>query len=254
MEDDFSTILEVRLGQIEKQNEKIICFLPCCARKYASGNIVGQGRSINQQDLPNTWNLLTQGRNVMSQYINFSSSKTSAIYLYIGAPYNSFQSHIPNIVQGILSGQLRVIIISAGYGIVDAFEPLHDYNAVMKGKVASHWRKSGLVNIISDLLLTIKPSKVFGFFAGEAYWSTSGSKYRYFFTEGLRMALNRGLNIKLGGCFYRKDGQGPQAILGALGRTFVDFMNSKFNTQFATHIQRNPRIDRNVTIGFERIP
>jgi len=254
MGNDFSTKLEVRSEQIEKQNGQVICFFPCCARKCASGNIVGQGRSINQQDLPNTWNLLDQGRKGMRQYFNFSSPRTSAISLYIGAPYNSFQSHIPNIVQRILSGQLRVIIISAGYGIVDAFEPLHDYDAVMKGRVASHWRNSGLVNIVCDLLLTIKPSKVFGFFAGEVYWSTPASKYRYFFTEGLRMALNRGLTIKLGGCFYRKEGRGVQAILGALGRTFVDFMNSKFNTQFATNIQRNPRIDGNVTIDFERIP
>ena len=230
-----------------------VCFFPCCSRKYASGQIVGQGVGLSQDDLPNTWNLLLQGRNGMNQCVDLPSPPTSAIRLYTGAPYNSFRQYIPDIIQRILSGQLRVIIISAGYGIVDAFEPLNAYNAVMQGEVASHWRNSGLVDAISDLLLTIKPKKVFGFFAGETYWPTSSSKYRYFFTEGLKAAIGRGLDIEVGGCFYRKDGRGVQAILGALGRTFVGLRNSDFNAQFATNIQMNDRVDGNVIVGFERI-
>jgi len=246
-ENDFSVI-----GKLASERQ-IVCFLPCCAKKFASGRIVGQQSSITRQDLPNTWNLLIEGRNGMRQCFNFSSPQTSAIYLYIGAPYSSFQPYIPNIIHKISQGQLRVIIISAGYGIVDAFEPLHSYDAAMKGAIASYWKNSGLINIISDLLLTIRPSKVFGFFAGESHWLTPGSKYRYFFTEGLKMALNQGLDIELGGCFYRVSGKGVKAILGALGQTFVNLVNSGFSSQFAIKIQNNPQIYGNVSISFDRI-
>jgi hypothetical protein len=75
------------------------------------------------------------------------------------------------------------------YGIVDAYEPLHKYEAKMQGKVATLWRNYKLDKIISDLLLNLKPSNVLGFFTGSEYWSNAGAKYRYFFTTGLVQAL-----------------------------------------------------------------
>ena len=44
--------------------------------------------------------------------------------------------------------KIRVFIISGGYGVIDALEPINDYEAVMKGKVSRFWRDNGLSDII----------------------------------------------------------------------------------------------------------
>jgi hypothetical protein len=230
---------------------QIICFLPCCASKNPSGKVEGWRRSLSQKELSNTWSQLMTGRNGMRWCINLNSPLTSAIHLYTGSPYDTIDRNL--VVQNIKAGRLRLIIISAGYGIVDALEPIHEYEAEMKGRIASHWRSCGLINIICDFLLNANPSKVIGFFAGDVDWLTTGSKYRYFFTEGLRMAKGRGLKTQLSGCFYRQSGLGVKAILGALGRTLMGFMNYDFNDQFAIDVHQRGRRDGNVVIGFDKI-
>lgn len=229
----------------------LICFLPCCARKDPSGKFEGGGRSLSPRELPNTWNQLMRARNSMRWCLDLNSPLTSAIHLYTGSPYEAIDKNL--VVQNIKSGRLRLIIISAGYGIVDAFEPIHQYEAVMQGKIAAFWRSYGLTNIICDFLLNANPSKVIGFFAGDVYWSTTGSKYRYFFTEGLKMAKRLGLDPKLSGCFYRKSGLGVKAILGALGRTFMNFMNNNFDDQFVMDVQKSGRSNGDIVIGFDKI-
>lgn len=236
----------------------VVCFIPCCKSKIPSGHIEGEDRRLTEEDLPNTWNLLTRGRNEMYRiademedvFIGLNSPETSAIHLYRGAMYIQF--NLNNILQEIQDGHLSLFIISAWYGIVDAFERLHEYEAKMQRKIATHWRKCKLDKIICDLLLTLKPSNIFGFFAGNEYWYGPSAKYRYFFTRGLNEALREGLDTLLSGCFYRLSGRGSTAILGALGRTFTDFLRSRFNKEFVLDIARNRRIDGNVVIGFKR--
>ena len=187
----------------------------------------------------------------MRRCIKNNTPLTSAIYLYKGFFYGPLQPHISLKLKEIEQGRLRIIIISPCYGIVDAREPLHEYDCEMEGRIATAWRNNGLVDIISDLLLTLRPKKVFGYFAGPAVWQGPNAKYRYFFTEGLRNARQKGLKIQCGGCFYRAGGRGAVAILGALGRTLVDHNNSGLNCAFANNILTNGRIDGNVTIGFD---
>jgi hypothetical protein len=159
------------------------------------------------------------------------------------------------IIELIHTGQLRLIIISAGYGIIDALELIHNYDEMMKGKVASHWRSANLTNVIADLLLQEKPTRVYGFFAGESFWSTPGSKYRYFFAEGVKIALRKGLGTELNGCFYRIEGGGFPSFeeLRSLGNTFIDLMKSHFNDSYVKNIRENGRHDGNVKIGFDEI-
>jgi len=236
----------------------IFCFIPCCKSKFPSGHIEGEGERLTEEVLPNTWNLLVRGRSEMNRiadnmgsvYIDFNSPETSAIHLYRGPMYTQF--NLNNILQESRAGSLRLFIISAWYGIVDAFEPLHQYEAKMQGRIATHWRNYNLDKIICDLLLTLRPSAAFGFFAGNEYWHDSIAKYRYFFARGLNEALNEGFDALLSGCFYRLSGLGSTAILGALGRTFMDFLRSRFSEEFVLDIARNGRIDRNVVIGFKR--
>lgn len=236
----------------EKENKKkIICFIPCCSSKNASGDIIEPPCSLSEQDLTNSWNNLLMGRQIMQDCIDTTYHKTSAISLYKGSPYNVLAPHRKNILESIHSARLRLIIVSAGYGIIDALEPIHNYEAEMKGRIASHWRNNNLIGVISDFLLHEQPARLYGFFAGKKNWSTSGAKYRYFFTEGLKSAQKKGLNIQSSGCFYRKEGMGVKAILGSLGRTFIELLRSDFNDSFVEEIIRNDRRDGNVKIGFD---
>jgi len=235
-----------------KQNE-IICFIPCCGSKYASGDIIKPEHILSVQDLPNTWNNLLGGRDLMQYCIEHTSPKTSAIDLYTGSPYNVFLPDKKEIVELIQSARLRLIIISAGYGIVDALEPINDYDAMMKGKVATNWRNANLTNVIADLLLQEQPTRIYGFFAGGSNWQTSSSSYRYFFTEGVKNALRKGLNTELNGCFYRIEGRGVKAILGSLGRTFKELLKSDFSDSYVNKVYENGRYDGNVKIGFDKI-
>jgi len=230
---------------------QVVCFLPCCANKNPSGKIEGSGLGLSKADLPTKWNQLNACRQRMRRYLNLNSPPTSAIHLYTGCLYNAINKNI--VIQKIKAGHLRLIIISAGYGIVDAFEPIHEYDALMKGQTATYWRNCGLVDIISELLLNAKPLKIFGFFTGSAEWSAPGSKYRCFFTEGLKAAKRKGLRPRLSGCFYRQSGRGVRSILSALGRTFMDFINQNFNDQFVIDVQRKGRVYGNVMIKFEEI-
>jgi hypothetical protein len=235
----------------------LVCFIPCCKSKFPSGRIEGGGERLTEEVLPNMWNSLARARNEMHKiaddmenvYIAIDSPETSAIHLYRGTMYTQF--NLNSILQEIRAGYLRLFIISAWYGIVDAFEPLHRYEAKMQGRIAEYWRNHNLDEIICDLLLTLRPSAIFGFFAGNEYWYGSGAKYRYFFTRGLSEALNEGLDTLLSGCFHRLSGFGSTAILGALGRTFMDFLRSRFSEEFVLNIARNKRIDGSIVIGFK---
>lgn len=227
-----------------------VVFIPCSKAQKASGTIVGQGVSLSQADLQNTWDSLVQGRKQRVGCKINNTPLTSAIYLYKGHLYGPLQPNIPLKLKEIEQGRLRIIIISPCYGIVDAREPLHAYDCEMKGKIATAWRNNGLVGIISNLLLTLKPKKVFGYFSGPPTWGKNHSTYRYFFTEGLKNARQNGLNIQCGGCFYRVAGPGFPT-LRALGRTLVDHNNSGLNCAFAKNIPPNGRINGNVTIRFD---
>ena len=137
--------------------------------------------------------------------------------------------------------------------------PIQDYDAALKGDVATWWREHGLDEIIADLLVTTKPAQVYGFFAGTEDWSYPGSKYRYFFARGLRKAMERGFSPESCGCVYRKEGRGPRAILGALGSAFAEFVDTGFNPEYLSRIRDQGLVQGNVVVGYdgtigERIP
>jgi len=229
-------------------NNLTIIFLPCCKKKDPSGRKIENLNGLSQADLPKTWNLLIEGRKEIEKRncLDRNSPLTSAIYLYVGWLYRAIEKD--SVIRKILEGYLRLFVISAGYGIVDALEPIHCYEAEMKGEIAKIW-EGRLEDIIADLILNIKPSRVFGFFAG----SSSKLSYRYFFTEGLRRAKKEGSETQLSGCFYRLSGRGASAILIALGKIFSDFMSCNFDDGFVRDIQQKGRKIGEVVIGFDEM-
>lgn len=237
---------------------QVICFIPCCSSKVASGRIINDVPSSVNKYL-GTWHSLDSGRQRIKELategtediiFDCNSPATSALYLYTGAFYRQLQ--LRTLISTIQTGRLRLFVLSAGNGIVDAFEPLQNYDAELKGKVAKVWREADLAGVISEMLLTLKPSRVFGFFAGNESWSDPGAKYRYFFVEGMKRAQKEGLDVGLSGCFYRSAGRGTAAILGSLGRTFMDLVKSDFNESLVSGIAANPRTDGTTVISFER--
>lgn len=194
------------------------CFIPCCKSKKTGGGMESPPYSWPSTGLERAWARLQAARRGMEQCIKGDSRPTPAVHLYSGSFYSAFDAGL--VKRLIYSGKLRLFIISAGYGVLDAFEPARSYDAEMKDRVARHWRDAGLADVIGAICQNLSPNRIYGFFAGKPVWSGSGSKYRYFFTEGVRRALRSGCRPALVGCFYNESGKGAKAILGALGRTF----------------------------------
>lgn len=236
----------------------IVCLIPCCSSKDASGKIIEPNTALSKNELPSKWHFLEKARQRIREMADGSadnisfdqdSAFTSALYLYTGTFYRELNLRF--LIDGIQANKLRLFILSAGYGVVDAFEPLQYYDAEMKGKVARHWKAFDLEGIVCELLLTLEPRCVFGFFAGSDSWSGPGAKYRYFFVEGLNRALNEGLDVGLSGCFFRSSGRGTSQILGSLGRTFMDFVGSGFSESFISDVALNSRQYGTTIVSFK---
>lgn len=236
----------------EDSSQRMICFMPCCSKKKPSGKIVTPIQQITDIDVPNTWQNLISGRNGMDYCINKTTEKTSALYMYIGSPYETFVDYIEKIINLIHKGHLLLYIISAGYGIIDALEPIYNYNEMLKGKVAQHWKNNGLDKIIADILIVKKPSSVIGFFTGMETWYPSASTYRFFYSEGVKTALRNGLKANVG-CLYRREGFGAKAILNALGHAFVELLENDLSFEKTSNLYEDGKIENGVNICFENL-
>ncbi len=234
-------------------NTKYICFLPCCGTKTPSGYVAEGAHGIGPAELPNTWDDLKAGRSKMQYCLSDESPETSALYLYTGSPYQTFFHLRDQISKMILSGNMELIIISAGYGILKGLEPIKNYDAVLSHDVARLWKEGNLTGIIADFLLNRSPEYVYGFFAGTPRFNASVSNYRYFFTEGLRLAKGRGLLTRKSGCFFRSSGRGVKAILGGLGRAFLDLIDCDFDEAFVVGVERQGKKYGQVQIGFDTL-
>lgn len=202
-----------------------ICFIPCCKSKNPvkssaqSSTLWYENASFGQ--------MLLKGRDSMKARIDMDAPQTEALSLYSGHFYRVLDKQRIN--DNIQNDTLRVFILSAGYGIVEAQEFIQDYDAKMEGSIARTWKNEGLTKIIAETLLKYQPDKVFGFFAGEKNWAGSISKYRYFYSEGVKQALSQGLKATEAGCFYRAEGQSAGPILSALGLCFMEAVSSDFS-------------------------
>jgi len=227
-----------------------LCFLPCCGTKQASGFQYGKaaGQKFFSKGISAR---LNAARNGHQFNIDKNSPLTAGFRLYTGSPYQALSS-IEDISKAMLNNQIRIWIISAGYGLVDGREPIHDYDEVMQRKGARYWKEAGLADIIALVIQELRPRAVYGFFAGVRYWTTSSSCYRYFFSEALDRAVEHTPSIQEAGCFYRESGLGVKAILNALGRTFNDFFECDFKKSYARNIEKTGKNFGDVLIGFER--
>lgn len=209
-----------------------LCFIPCCKKKTKYPEYRDLRPTLTERRIPETWQDLQAARKKMSECVEQDVRPCNALRQYDGGLYRSDSKFRENLTRYLKTGRIDLYIISAGYGIVHALDPIHPYEAEMKGKVATLWRNLGLVGVISELIRMSHVQRVFGFFAGPSDWSGSHTKYRYFFTEGVKEASASGSRINTATCFYRASGLGVNAITGALGRTLLHGLGEDFSSRF----------------------
>lgn len=227
-----------------------VCFIPCSSCKNSGDGAEIPPYAWPGSDLEGAWARLGVARRGMEYCIEDGSKRTPAIHLYSGTFYSAFDAGLAR--QLIYSGKLRLFIISAAYGVLDAYEPVYKHEARLEGRVAIHWRDAGLAEVIRDICLSLSPKRVYGFFSGEASWSSSGTKYRYFFNEGIKKALLTGLKPDRAGCFYREGGVGSTAILRALGHALSNGFSNGLNYERIIEVAKAKGLrDGAVFIGYE---
>lgn len=205
-----------------------LCFIPCCKKKTKYPEYRGLRPTLTERRIPETWQDLQAARKKMSHCLEEDVRPCNALRQYDGGLYRSDFNFRESLTHYLETGRIDLYIISAGYGIVHALDPIHPYEAEMKGEVAELWRDLGLVRVISELIHVSHAHRVFGFFAGPSHWHGSHAKYRYFFTEGVKEASASGTMINTATCFYRASGLGVNAITGALGRTLLHGLREDF--------------------------
>ena len=230
--------------------DKTLCFIPCCKRKTKHPCDPSTPQFLTEKCIPNSWQSLETGRQRMRACLDLNISQCPALDRYDGNLYKSESNFREAVLHQLKTEALELYIISAGYGIVHALDPIHPYEAEMKGSNGRLWRDVGLVSVISELICTSSACQVFGFFAGPSNWAGAHAKYRYFFTEGVKMAIANHTTLDKAVCFFRESGWGSNAINGALGRTLIHGLRAKFSSRFLSEYTVG-RLDGNVVIRSE---
>lgn len=226
-----------------------VVFLPCCKRKRDNGRRHDDdGFTLTTDDLPETMGILRGGRGNFEECLVPDSTPTSALHLYRGLIYGPLREEKDNMLAKIDKGLFRLFIISPVYGIVDAQEKIKDYDEAMKRNIARYWCNAGLREIIKELLLTVKPKRIFGYFIGNRESNKYQAPYRHFFTQGLVAACNDGLECDIAGCFH---GRGL-AGLTALGNCMLEHYSVGFSEEFAEHVEEHGCRYKNTIISFDR--
>lgn len=206
--------------------DTVLCFIPCSSEMARNGS-----PPVVEADLRQRWQYpvppcLRAGRELMKGCVDRESPAVPALDLYTGPLYAELEKD--EIRRRIRDGNLRIFIISNGYGIVDAEEPICPHTGVMNGPAALTWKARELDTAISRVCRDLQPKSVFGFFTGEPRWPGAEAKHRYFFTEGMRKAIRQGMEPARAGCFYRAQGNGAPAVLSSLGAICMDFVREGF--------------------------
>ena len=229
-----------------------ICFIPCCKKKAKCTPASVNSPKLTEERIPESWGKLHAGRQGMSACLDQDMGPCPALVQYDGGLYKSDPDFRDLVERHLEAGRLDLYIISAGYGLVHALDPIQPYEAEMKGKVARFWRDAGLTTVISELVYNSRSRQVYGFFAGPSHWSGADAKYRYFFTEGVKEAVATGAKVDEAACFYREEGRGTNAITGALGRAFLRGIRTNFSNGFLDEYAIG-RLDGNVIIRSKTI-
>ncbi len=121
----------------------------CCKSKRSIELFPNLNVSILNSLSDSARNKLLYARGVFKNTI-YGTRAVTALSLYVGLEYKVLRKDL--IHKLYLRGLIDFIIISAGYGVVHAFEKIKEYEAYMDHKTARTWMKLGLPFIIADYI------------------------------------------------------------------------------------------------------
>lgn len=120
-----------------------------------------------RRGLQATASVLDRGQSHFDSRFDHESDLRLAILRYNGHFYST-----PGVRNELITAQrtarLDLLIMSAGYGFVHAFQPIQKYEIEMKGAVATYWRKGGLARVLDEYVRRTRPSEVVGLFSKSA--------------------------------------------------------------------------------------
>ena len=118
-----------------------LLLIPCSAAKRGKDPVPLGPRSITDFLSPDAARVLAEGRSRAfasnGVWLDPASEPVVALGRYSGEPYRT-EGVIDGLLDAIARG-LHVLILSGGYGLLRAEEPIHDYNAQMR-KTLPAWR------------------------------------------------------------------------------------------------------------------
>ena len=125
----------------------VLMVTQCCAKKREVELFQGMDQSVLNVVSPRYANILMRGRELLKKNI-YGGRDVTALSLYDGFEYRVLDKWL--VKEKYLIGEVDFVIISAGYGVVHAFERIRAYDAVMKGRVLRLWLSLGLPEIIAN--------------------------------------------------------------------------------------------------------
>lgn len=216
---------------MDQSKETVYCFIPCAARKNASGIIDNPVQKITTVDLPSQYQSLVAGQQTATNlFCPKNKALTTALRLYSGWFFRPLRPYFSTILPLLRDGSCRIFILSGCYGVIDALDAARCYiGGPLSRRLARQWiRQYNLREIIAELITTGSPKVVYGFVAGPDNWQqhTQAGAYRYAFEQGVSLARANGFQGPARSFFVPQQGA---AGLGVLGQAFVTFIQKGFN-------------------------
>jgi hypothetical protein len=216
---------------MKKTSDVIYCFIPCAARKNASGIVDQPVQSITAADLTTYHQTLAGGQQAMNGlYCPKNKALTTALRLYTGWFFHPLRPYLPTILPLLREGPCRIFILSGCYGVIDALDAVRCYiKGPLSGRLARQWIiQHKLREIIAELITIGSPRAVYGFVAGPDDWPnhTQQGAFRYAFEQGVFHARTNGFQNPASSFFVPQQGV---VGLGVLGQAFVTFVKNGFN-------------------------
>ncbi len=113
--------------------------------------------------------LLIKSRKLF-EHVIYGRNNVSALSMYNGYEYQVLEKLLIHSL--FLKGKIDFIIISAGYGLVHAFERIRKYEARMDRSNTVKWLKLGLHKVLASYIESVGPREVYGFFSRTSGYNT----------------------------------------------------------------------------------
>ncbi|RLF16970.1 MAG: hypothetical protein DRZ82_10260 [Thermoprotei archaeon] len=178
----------------------------CCKRKCSIELFPNLDVSILNSLSDSARDKLLHARRIFNDKV-YGTRAVTALSLYVGHEYEVLDKRL--IYELYLKGIIDFIVISAGYGVVHAFEKIREYEAYMDQKTTRAWMKLGLPSIIADYIANTSPKEVYGFFS-----KTTG--YQEIYREVVKH-VPRNVETKIY-IIYPESCRGMSNIMKALGQ------------------------------------